>query len=111
MRSRVREARCFTDFVITGRARGPSTARLPDPVTYPPMLVELVLSVVLPLGLDLYLPVPAANPLTMEKIERGRRLFFDRRHPASGAVRRGEARTCGVSPVAHGRTSGEPAAG
>jgi cytochrome c peroxidase len=29
--------------------------------------------------LDLYLPVPEGNPLTVEKIELGRRLFFDRR--------------------------------
>ncbi len=33
----------------------------------------------IPLGLDLYLPVPEDNPLTAEKIALGRRLFFDRR--------------------------------
>lgn len=32
-----------------------------------------------PLGLDLYRPVPEANPLTPQKIALGRRLFFDRR--------------------------------
>jgi cytochrome c peroxidase len=32
-----------------------------------------------PLGLDLYRPVPEMNPLTPEKIALGRRLFFDRR--------------------------------
>jgi cytochrome c peroxidase len=32
-----------------------------------------------PLGLDLYMPVPQANPLTREKIKLGRRLFHDRR--------------------------------
>jgi cytochrome c peroxidase len=32
-----------------------------------------------PLGLDLHLPVPEANPLTREKIALGRRLFFDKR--------------------------------
>ena len=32
----------------------------------------------IPLGLDLYLPVPEANPLTTGKIELGRRLFHDR---------------------------------
>jgi len=32
-----------------------------------------------PLGLDLYVPVPEENPLTVEKIELGRRLFNDRR--------------------------------
>lgn len=33
----------------------------------------------IPLGLDLYMPVPDGNPLTPERIELGRRLFFDRR--------------------------------
>jgi cytochrome c peroxidase len=33
----------------------------------------------LPLGLDLYRPVPDDNPLTTEKIALGRRLFHDRR--------------------------------
>ena len=33
----------------------------------------------MPLGLDLYRPVPEANPLTPEKIAVGRRLFFDKR--------------------------------
>ena len=31
----------------------------------------------LPLGLDLYFPVPEENPLTPEKVVLGRRLFFD----------------------------------
>lgn len=31
----------------------------------------------IPLGLDLYLPVPEDNPLTTEKVALGRRLFFD----------------------------------
>jgi cytochrome c peroxidase len=43
------------------------------------MLPELLLSIVIPLGLDLYMPVPPSNPLTVEKIDRGRQLFFDRR--------------------------------
>src|SRR5262245_5940354 len=44
------------------------------------LLIMLVLSAVsVPLGLDLYLPVPEANPLTAEKIQLGRRLFNDRR--------------------------------
>jgi cytochrome c peroxidase len=30
-----------------------------------------------PLGLDAYMPVPGTNPLTKEKIELGRKLFFD----------------------------------
>jgi cytochrome c peroxidase len=41
------------------------------------ILLELLL--VIPLGLDRYLPVPEDNPLTGEKIELGRRLFNDRR--------------------------------
>src|SRR5216684_2613377 len=32
----------------------------------------------IPLGLDLYRPVPETNPLTHEKIALGRRLFFDK---------------------------------
>ena len=32
-----------------------------------------------PLGLDLYMPVPEANPLTRANIELGRKLFFDKR--------------------------------
>jgi cytochrome c peroxidase len=32
-----------------------------------------------PLGLDTYMPVPEANPLTHEKVALGRRLFFDER--------------------------------
>ena len=43
------------------------------------MLIAWLVSIVIPLGLDLYLPTPASNPLTPEKIELGRRLFFDRR--------------------------------
>lgn len=39
----------------------------------------LAASVVIPLGLDLYLPVPEDNPITVEKVDLGRRLFFDRR--------------------------------
>ena len=40
----------------------------------------LLLSLVLrpPLGLDLYMPVPEANPLTPQKIALGRKLFFDK---------------------------------
>ena len=41
----------------------------------------LVLAAVLaiPLGLDLYMPIPEENPITKETIELGRRLFHDRR--------------------------------
>src|SRR5439155_8058585 len=41
------------------------------------LLVVTALSI--PLGLDLYMPVPEENPITAEKVEQGRRLFFDRR--------------------------------
>jgi cytochrome c peroxidase len=39
----------------------------------------LALVIAIPLGLDLYMPVPDENPLTREKVELGRRLFKDRR--------------------------------
>jgi cytochrome c peroxidase len=39
-----------------------------------------------PLGLDLYRPVPETNPLTPEKIALGRRLFFDRRLSRDGTI-------------------------
>ena len=45
------------------------------------MAMALETGVVLqpPLGLDLYMPVPEANPLTRAKVELGRQLFFDKR--------------------------------
>jgi cytochrome c peroxidase len=39
----------------------------------------LALVIAIPLGLDLYIPVPDENPLTREKVELGGRLFRDRR--------------------------------
>jgi len=33
----------------------------------------------IPLGLDLYMPVPEGNPMTRSKVELGRKLFHDRR--------------------------------
>jgi cytochrome c peroxidase len=39
-----------------------------------------------PLGLDLYMPVPEANPLTRGKIALGRRLFFDKRLSRDGSL-------------------------
>lgn len=50
------------------------------------MLLLLAAAVTIPLGLDLYVPVPEVNPLTAEKIEIGRRLFFDRRLSRDGSV-------------------------
>jgi cytochrome c peroxidase len=48
----------------------------------------LLLSLVLrpPLGLDLYMPVPDANPLTPAKIALGRTLFFDKRLSRDGTL-------------------------
>jgi cytochrome c peroxidase len=46
----------------------------------------LLLALTIPLGLDLYLPAPENNPLTAEKLELGRRLFFDRRLSRDGLI-------------------------
>ena len=48
----------------------------------------LMLSLVLrpPLGLDLYMPVPDANPLTPTKIALGRKLFFDKQLSRDGTL-------------------------
>jgi cytochrome c peroxidase len=43
-----------------------------------PMLLLAAL-LAIPLGLDLYMPVPEDNPVTAERVERGRELFFDTR--------------------------------
>jgi cytochrome c peroxidase len=37
----------------------------------------LLIALAIPLGLDLYMPVPEDNPLTVEKVELGQRLFND----------------------------------
>ena len=50
------------------------------------MLAELLITLAIPLGLDLYLPVPDDNPLTAEKIDLGRQLFFDRRLSRDGSL-------------------------
>jgi cytochrome c peroxidase len=50
------------------------------------MLAELLVTLAIPLGLDLYLPVPEDNPLTAEKIELGRQLFFDSRLSRDGTL-------------------------
>ena len=51
------------------------------------LLRLLIALIAIPLGLDLYLPVPENNPLTRDKIELGRRLFFDRRLSRDGSCR------------------------
>jgi cytochrome c peroxidase len=43
------------------------------------MVRLLIAALVIPLGLDLYMPVPEENPIIVDKIELGRRLFNDRR--------------------------------
>ena len=48
------------------------------------MLLFAVIAI--PLGLDLYLPVPEDNQLTAENIEQGRRLFLDRRLSRDGSI-------------------------
>ncbi|MBI4905238.1 MAG: c-type cytochrome [Acidobacteria bacterium] len=55
------------------------------------MLVVLGLAahaqpVVIPLGLDAYMPVPESNPLTAEKIALGKKIFFDKRVSADGTI-------------------------
>jgi len=49
-------------------------------------MLLLLAAVTIPLGLDLYMPVPEENPLTAEKIALGRRLFFDRRLSRDGSI-------------------------
>jgi cytochrome c peroxidase len=46
----------------------------------------LAAALTIPLGLDLYMPVPEDNPITAEKIELGRQLFNDRRLSRDGTI-------------------------
>jgi cytochrome c peroxidase len=50
------------------------------------MLIELLVTLVIPLGLDLFMPVPENSPMTAERIELGRQLFFDRRLSQDGSL-------------------------
>jgi len=50
------------------------------------VLTLLIALLVIPLGLDLYMPVPEDNPMTVDKLELGRRLFHDRRLSRDGRV-------------------------
>ncbi|HTM04430.1 MAG TPA: cytochrome c peroxidase [Vicinamibacterales bacterium] len=50
------------------------------------MILLLLAALTIPLGLDLYLPVPETNPITTEKIDLGRRLFNDRRLSRDGTI-------------------------
>lgn len=49
-------------------------------------LLQLPRSLRTPLGLDRHVPAPAENPLTVEKVELGRRLFADKRLSRDGTV-------------------------
>jgi cytochrome c peroxidase len=49
-------------------------------------LALLVLALKPLLGLDLYMPVPEANPLTPAKVALGQRLFFDKRLSRDGTL-------------------------
>lgn len=49
-------------------------------------LLLLTLAIEIPLGLDRFLPVPVGNPLTAEKVAKGRQLFFDKRLSRDGTV-------------------------
>jgi cytochrome c peroxidase len=49
-----------------------------------PLLLAAVIAI--PLGLDLYMPVPEDNPLTAARIEIGRRLFDDTRLSRDGTI-------------------------
>src|SRR5437016_10470466 len=49
-------------------------------------MLLLLAAVTIPMGLDLYMPVPEENPVTADKIELGRRLFFDRRLSRDGSI-------------------------
>ena len=54
------------------------------------LLVPIALSagerLAVPAGLDAYIPVPASNPLTREKVDLGRKLFSDPRLSRDGTV-------------------------
>lgn len=43
------------------------------------MFIVFAVMLAIPLGLDLYMPVPEDNPITRAKLELGRKLFHDRR--------------------------------
>lgn len=60
-----------------------------------------------PVGLDLYMPVPADNPLTVEKVALGRRLFFD---PVLSRDRRLSCGSCHLPDHAFGDTLPVPRA-
>ena len=50
------------------------------------LLLVLAAVLAIPLGLDLYMPVPEDNPVVAERVERGRQLFFDTRLSRDGTI-------------------------
>jgi cytochrome c peroxidase len=50
------------------------------------VILTIAVLVSVPLGLDLYVPVPEDNPLTMEKVALGRQLFRDPRLSRNGTI-------------------------
>ena len=51
-----------------------------------PLLFLLAQTLPVPLGLDAYVPIPASNPLTQEKVKMGKRLFSDTRLSVDGSI-------------------------
>jgi cytochrome c peroxidase len=50
-------------------------------------IIRILLALIsIPLGLDLYLPVPEDNPMTQQNVVLGRQLFFDRRLSRDGTI-------------------------
>jgi cytochrome c peroxidase len=49
-------------------------------------LILAAATLVIPLGLDLYMPVPDGNPVTADKVALGRSLFNDRRLSVDGSI-------------------------
>jgi len=51
------------------------------------MLLRILAALIaIPLGLDLYLPVPEDNPITRDRVALGRRLFLDKRLSRDGST-------------------------
>jgi cytochrome c peroxidase len=50
------------------------------------MILLLIAWFTIPLGLDLYLPVPEDNPISPDKVALGRQLFFDRQLSRDGSI-------------------------
>jgi cytochrome c peroxidase len=63
------------------------------------MRAGLFLALAIPLGLDLYMPVPEHNTVTLEKVALGQQLFFDTRLSADGSISCG---TCHQPALAFG---------